>query len=200
MNYLSLARTLTENKKEIFNLQDLEALFPDTAQKTIKNNLTRWVGKGYVRRLRRNIYELVSPEKQAPDYYLANQLYSPSYVSLETALSYYGIIPEEAAAVTSVSTKTTRTFRNYRGVFTYKTIKKKAYTGYLLARIEGYKTLIADKEKALADYVYLRLQDGETDFHHERLNHSKLRKRKALIYAEKYNKKTYEKIKELLEK
>ncbi len=200
MNYLSLVRVLTENKRGVFSLQDLEVLFPDTARKTVKNNLTNWVGKGYVRRLRRNVYELVLPGKQVPDYYLANRLYSPSYVSLETALSYYGIIPEEAAAVTSVSTKTTRTFRNYRGVFTYRTIKKEAYTGYLLARIEGYKTLIADREKALADYVYFRLLDGETNFSHERFDLSKLRKGKVLVYAGKYNKKTCERIRELFVK
>ncbi|MBN2251973.1 MAG: hypothetical protein JW724_07870 [Candidatus Altiarchaeota archaeon] len=200
MNYLSLERILKENGKALFSLQDAEALFPGTAPKTVKNNLSNWVGKGLVRRLRRNVYELVSPGKEVPDYYLANSLYSPSYVSLETALSFYGIIPEEAAAVTSVSTKPTRTFRNQRGLFIYRTCKKEAYTGYRIMRIEGYKTLIADREKAFVDHIYFRLLEGEKDYSHERFDLSKVRKGKSRGYAKLFDKKTHKTVEELLSK
>jgi len=64
-------------------------------------------------------------ERTVPEYFLANRLYAPSYVSLENALSFYGIIPEEAAAVSSVTTKPTRVFRNHYGTFTYRTCKRR---------------------------------------------------------------------------
>ncbi|MBN2014012.1 MAG: type IV toxin-antitoxin system AbiEi family antitoxin domain-containing protein [Candidatus Altiarchaeota archaeon] len=201
MDYFTLSKTLKEKKMVLFTLRDIEALFPTTARKTIKNNLTNWLRKGYLERLRRGLYEVVEPgtPTRVPDYYLANRLYAPSYVSLEAALSFYGIIPEEAASATSVSTRPTRIFRNKHGTFIYRNCKKEAFTGYQMTKIEGYKTLIADREKAFVDFIYFRLLDGEKDFTHERLNLTRLKAEKTIKYAAKYNKRTRETIKELLE-
>jgi len=127
MKYLSLIERIKGSENTVFSLQELETLFPDTTQKTIKNNLTNWLRSGRVMRLKRNLYEVVVPgrERTVPEYFLANRLYAPSYVSLENALSFYGIIPEEAAAVSSVTTKPTRVFRNHYGTFTYRTCKRR---------------------------------------------------------------------------
>lgn len=202
MDYVGFLNTLRRNKMELFTLQDVEVLFPKTKPKTIKNNLGNWLAKGYLKRLKRNLYECVQPggKQHIPDYYVANRLYQPSYVSLEAALSFYNIIPEEAAEVTSITTKPTRAIRNRYGVFTYRTCKKDAFMGYRIMKIMGYKTLIADREKALVDFIYYRQLDGETDFSEERFNLSTMRLRKTREYAKKFNKKTVETVKELTKK
>ena len=88
------------------------------------------------------------------NYFIANKLYEPSYVSLSTALSYYSVIPETVYAVTSVTTKAPREYTTTKGDFIYQKIKKEAYTGYGLKQIDKEKVLFAEPEKALADYLY----------------------------------------------
>lgn len=96
-----------------------------------------------------------------PDYHIANRLYEPSYVSLDSALSHYQILPETAAQVTSVTTKPTRRFLNAHGLFLYFTVRPKAYTGYVLARLQGVAVRLADPEKAVMDRLYAGLRRGE---------------------------------------
>lgn len=203
MNYVGFLRMLRRNGLVLFTLHDVEMLFPKTKPKTIKNDLTNWLAKGYITRLKRNLYECIQPSDKThiPDYYMANKLYQPSYVSLEAALSFYNMIPEEASEVTSITTKPTRTIKNKYGVFTYRTCKKNAFLGYRIMRIDGYRTLIADREKALVDFIHYRLFDGELDFKEERFNKqmpSKLSLRKVHGYAKKFNEKTLEAIKKIL--
>ena len=88
------------------------------------------------------------------EYLVANKLYSPSYVSLETALSHYHIIPETVYTVTSVTTKTTREFVTPWLTFSYQKIKLSAFTGYTPRREKGTIVHIAEPAKAVADYLY----------------------------------------------
>ena len=205
MKYLKLSATLRNKKMYIFTLKDLENLFPEENLKTIKNNLTRWLSKGYFTRLKNGVYELMehSPEIKTPDLYIANKLYRPSYVSLETALSIYSIIPDVAAGVTSITTRPTRTFKNRYGSFFYKTCKREAFTGYKLMQYDGLKVCIADKEKALVDFLYYRLRlGGGLDFEQERLNKKILGTinwNKAICYAKLFNKKTIKAVKKCRE-
>lgn len=205
MNYLELTSALRKHKIYLFTLEDLKNLFPEEKAKTIKNNFTRWLSKGYFIRLRRDLYEFVNygQELTIPDLYVGNRLYEPSYVSLETALSIYSIIPEVAAGVTLVTTRPTRIFKNKYGAFFYKTCKKKAFTGYFLMVYEGFKVCIADKEKALADFLYYRLRStSPLDFDEERFNKKVLKKlnwKKAFRYANLLNKRTYKWLKKCKE-
>ncbi len=75
----------------------------------LRRQITEWVAKGYILVLKRGIYMLSEEFRvtRCSNYFLANQLYTPSYVSLESALSYYGLIPEAVYATTSVTTKKT---------------------------------------------------------------------------------------------
>lgn len=193
MDYLRFERTLQSHRLTLFTLQDIQYLFPGQKVKTIKNNLGRWLAKGYCRRLKRNLYELLEPGKHAnpPDFLLANRLYSPSYVSLETALSFYGMIPEVAASVTSVTTRPTRTFKNRYGSFYYRTCKPSAFTGYGLVVYEGAKVAMADREKALVDFLYFRARSGHLFSTKEdrwsRPLLQKLRWRRAFQYAALFN-------------
>ncbi len=196
MDYLKFLAALKSNGLQLFSLRDVENIFPESNKKTIKNNLINWLNKGYIRRLKRNLYEYTEPgaESRLPDLYIANNLYSPSYISLETALSFYNIIPETTAQVTSVTTKPTREFRNSYGVFVYHSCKKRAFAGYRIIMYERYKIAIADREKALVDFLYFRLRRGiSLDFREERFDKKILKKlewNKAIRYAKLFNIKT----------
>ena len=200
MRYVELLSTLRRNKVSIFSLRDIKNMFPDANVATLKNNLTNWLKKGYMERLKRDLYACVEPilESEIPDFYIANRLYTPSYVSLETALSLYNIIPEIAAQVTSVTTKPSREFKNRHGVFMYRSCRKRAFTGYRIVVYEGYKVLIADEEKALVDFLYFKQRQGlSIDFEEERFDAEILKGiewKKAEEYAELFNKVTITKL------
>jgi hypothetical protein len=84
---------------------------------------------------------------------LANLVYGPSYVSLDYALAYYGLIPEGVEALTSVTPNRPRRFSTPVGLFIYRQIPARAYEEGMV-RVEGEHNqafLIASPEKALAD-------------------------------------------------
>src|SRR3989338_3297683 len=173
MNYIKASASLTGRDIRLFTTRDLLNLFPHEKAKTMRNNLTRWAHKGYFLSLKRDLYEFpgYGRSSKTPDLYVANRLYEPSYVSLETALSIYSIIPDIAAGVTSLTTRPTRLFKNRYGSFYYRTCTRRAFTGYMLMRYEGFKVNIADKEKALVDFFYYRLRRfGSLDFKEERIS------------------------------
>ena len=87
---------------------------------------------------------------------LANLIYGPSYISLEYALSFYGLIPERVETVTSVTNKRNKLFSTPLGVFSYKYISPSIYSyGITLYEIDkNHSILIATKEKALSDKLY----------------------------------------------
>lgn len=122
-----------------------------------RNNLTRWCRKGLLVKLRNEYYAF--PEyRQVPGFsrYVANRIYSPSYISLHSALSFYGIIPEEVVQLTSVTTLKTARFENDFGSFHYQNVKASLYFGYDIKMLsDGRGVLMATPEKALLDLLYL---------------------------------------------
>lgn len=146
----------------IFSVRDTEIIFPGRDKAVFSLQFHQWCRKGWIRRLKRGLYEITYPEPFVmSDLYVANRLYEPSYVSLETALSHYQILPETAAQVTSVSPKPTRRFRNSHGLFTYFTVRPKAFTGYKLIQLQGQTVRIAEPGKAVVDRLYAGLRRGE---------------------------------------
>ncbi|MBU0579246.1 hypothetical protein KJ628_04750, partial [Patescibacteria group bacterium] len=92
--------------------------------------------------------------------YLANKLRSPSYLSLDYALSKYNLIPEAINSWTSITSKSTRTYQNILGLFNYKSIKKDLFMGYEEISSDGYDIYLASKAKALFDFLYLKRNLG----------------------------------------
>jgi predicted transcriptional regulator of viral defense system len=127
-----------------------------------------------------------------------NKLYSPSYVSLELALSYHGVIPETVYEITSVTTKATRRFETLGKIFSFRKIKKSAYTGYGIEKQGGLSFYIADAEKAFVDANYLRMLNDQKPI--SRFNKEKIDSNKALHYAKLFgNSKLISIIKTILE-
>jgi predicted transcriptional regulator of viral defense system len=122
-----------------------------------RNNLTRWCRKGLLVKLRNQHYAF--PEyRQVPDFsrYVANRMYAPSYISLHSALSFYGMIPEEVVQLTSVTTLKTAKFENPFGTFHYQNVKTPLFFGYEIKMMQnGRGLMFATPEKALLDLLYL---------------------------------------------
>ena len=136
-----------------FNVNQVRLWEPDFD----RNCLTRWCRKGLLVKLRNEWYAF--PEyKQVPDFerYIANRIYAPSYISLHSALSFYGMIPEEVLGLTSVSTLKTAKFENIFGTFSYQNVKESLFFGYEpKTMLNGRTILFATPEKALLDLLYL---------------------------------------------
>jgi len=135
--------------------------------------------------------------------YIASAVYTPSYLSLERALSYYGMIPESVFQYTSVTSRKTQSYTILQKNYTYQKIKPSLMFGYDVIDADGYKIRIGQPEKVLLDYFYLHphIIDPE-DFEWLRLNVFTLQElidqEKLLIYAVKYPKKTQKTIQSLL--
>lgn len=147
--------------------------------------LLRYTRLELIWQIRRGLYAMRNEELHP--WIVANKLYRPSYISMETALSYHGMIPETIYSVTSVTTKITREFTACETVFLYHTIKYDAYTGYAPLDIEGDTILIAEPEKALADYLYF-VHLGKKDLN-ERLNCKGIKKQAFWNYLKLFNRK-----------
>ena len=122
-----------------------------------RDRIGRLVASGDIIRIRRGLYAFPAPLRKRPILreQLANLIFGPSYVSLESALSYHGLIPERVEAVTSVTTGRSRVFETPFGVFSYRmqTPSRYAVGAQLLPEIEP-AFLMASQEKALADKVW----------------------------------------------
>jgi len=115
------------------------------------------VRRGELLRVRKGLYAIAPEYRQSALSLeiLANTLYGPSYLSLEYALSWYGMIPERVTELTSVCLGRTRLFPTEVGNFSYCSIKSSAYKeGYDLISIpDGRSFLMATREKALVDII-----------------------------------------------
>src|SRR5690242_18743461 len=136
-----------------FNIHQVYAWKPDFD----RNNLTRWTKKGYLIRLRQG-YFAFSEYRGKSDYafYFANRIYRPSYISLHTALAFYGMIPEAVTQITSITSLKTISFINDFGEYTYRNVKESLMFGYELKPMGDKRTMqFATPEKAMLDLLYL---------------------------------------------
>jgi len=138
----------------VISLADIRKAFPDFDPK----NLVNWQKKGYITKLKNACYIFCDLKQSEHTLSLiANKLYEPSYVSLESALSYYNIIPEGVYSIQSISTRKTKVFNTPAGTFHYFSLKSPLYFGYrLISEGVPYPYRLASPEKAILDFLYLR--------------------------------------------
>jgi predicted transcriptional regulator of viral defense system len=145
-----------------FTTQDLAVLFPGSEDRRY-GLVKRALASGEIIRIRRGLYCL-APKYQKKSlnlYALAQHVYGPSYISLESALSWHGWIPEQVQAVTSVSFKKSKEFATGLGVFSFERVPQRVFYTEVerLTDASGNVFLMATPWKALADYVYARKKD-----------------------------------------
>jgi predicted transcriptional regulator of viral defense system len=176
----------------VFTLQDLYLIDPSFRQAT----LYAWVKKGWLIKLKNNCYVLRDFKARDYDLYLlSNQIYKPSYISLELALNHYGVIPEAVFVITAVSTKKTQCFENELGTFQYQSISERLYFGFSNIRAQDRNIQIATLEKSILDYLYLNSAiSSKSDFYGLRWNKEVLTEKinwnELNLYLNVFNNKT----------
>ncbi|MEA3441854.1 MAG: hypothetical protein U9R58_16380 [Chloroflexota bacterium] len=133
----------------------------------IRRQLSRWKEAGKVYQLRRGLYALAPPyQKVRPHPFLvANRIVPASYVSLQSALAYYGMIPEYVPVTTCVTTGRQGYWETPLGDFNYRHIQVGFFNGFHFIGVdEEQSVFIASREKALLDLVYLQPGGDSTDY------------------------------------
>jgi predicted transcriptional regulator of viral defense system len=136
-----------------FNINQVYAWQPDFE----KNNLTRWTKQNLLVKLRNSWYSfpdyLKNPNIQ---HFVSNKIYSPSYISLHSALAFYGIIPEAIVHTTAVSSLKKSNFENVFGSFSYQQILPELMFGNEQKTfLHKHSLIFATPEKAILDLLYL---------------------------------------------
>lgn len=124
-----------------------------------RDKITWLLKKGVLLRVKKGLY-VFGPDYARGAYsveILANLIYGPSYISMEYALSHYGLIPERVEVVTSVTPKRDKEFKSPVGLFTYRYLHPRKYSvGVIYRDIGEFRySLMASPEKALADLIAL---------------------------------------------
>lgn len=147
----------------------------DVKPQEVRRQLSRWREAGRLYQLRRGLYALAPPfQKVKPQpFVVANRLVRASYVSCQSALAYYGLIPEYVPVVTSVTTARPGRWETPLGVYEYHHLKTPLLSGYRLTELGGgQQAFVATPEKALLDLIHLQPAGDAPDYLRElRLQH-----------------------------
>lgn len=158
----SLSRLYDELKTDVLPLNFITSALEGKTDDAKKSLLKRACQKGDLIRIKRGLY-LVG-EKQRKNHFssflIANYMVEPSYVSLESALSFYGLIPEAVYTTTSVTTKIGLEQKTPVGQFSFTYLKTAYFNfGFYQLNDDGNKFLIATPLKALMDYIILKKKE-----------------------------------------
>ncbi len=166
MTYLTFKQTL--QAFPVFSVREIEKHFPGFDNR----RLVEWQEKGYIQKLRNRFYRFMDQEvDEAYLFYCANTIYAPSYVSLESALSIHGFIPEGVFQITSCTTLKTNRFDTPIAAFAYRNVKPALFFGYQLRKWNARHYAIAGPEKTIIDYLYLHNEiESPADFESLRWN------------------------------
>lgn len=143
-------KTLLE-KFPVFTSADIQKAFPDFDRR----RLVEWQQKGYIRKILKGVYYFRDyPVNDSFLYFVSNRIYKPSYVSLNSAMAYYNLIPEAVYLNTGISTLNTRMLETPLGNFKFRHVKPELFFGYKLVEMGGKIIKMAEPEKLILDYCY----------------------------------------------
>lgn len=143
--------------KAAFTFREAALVERESSLPGLRLRLHRWVKQGALLRIRREVYAF--PERPVTLAEQIRALYFPAYVSLETALSLQGLLPDVPFENTLVTTRATRFFQTVWGRFRFRHIHPRLFLGY------DPQTLLAEPEKTVLDFLYYyrcRLQPAES--------------------------------------
>lgn len=163
----------------VFSVKDIRKRYPGFDNR----RLVEWQQKGYLLKVRRGYYCFAEKKGEQFLYFAANKICAPSYVSLESALAYYSLIPESVFMTTSVTTKNTCSYDTAIGNFEYRHIKPSLFFGYRLLQ-KKFTIKIAEPEKVILDYLYLNKLNTVEEISEMRFNEIRV---KELIDFKKLN-------------
>ncbi|MEZ0611381.1 hypothetical protein ACAW74_22915 [Fibrella sp. WM1] len=167
MNFYAFQQAFQD--RAVIPVNDVLKQFPDFDTR----RLVEWQDKGYLQKIINKYYTWPNqPLTTAKLFFTANRLCANSYVSLWSALRWYGFIPEGVYQVFSVTTRPTHNFDSSLGYFQYQHVKPDLFFGYRPVASSDGDFLLAEPEKALLDTFYLTpaIRD-QLDLDGLRLNH-----------------------------
>ncbi len=170
MRLVEIIKILKETKVKILSLSDLKKLLDIENDNTAYKIAEKLIGEKFLLRIKKGTY--ISTFNSPKDFELANALYVPSYISFESALSYYGILSQFPYSTTSVSPKKTKKITVEGKEYSYTQISRKLYWGF---RREG-QIIIASQEKALLDMLYITAK-GRRKVELDELDYSSINKK-----------------------
>jgi len=165
--------------KSYFSLQDLSKII-DLEKNSLKVAVSRAVKNKKIIKLTNGLYSKNIHDISWEN--LAVNIYSPSYISFESALNYYNILSQQTASITLATNKRKKNINIYDHSIVYRHIKDELFWGYV--KQDDY--LIAEPEKAFLDLAYLSL-NGYGHFDPEEINLDILNKEKLVKYLKKFN-------------
>lgn len=147
----------------VFSFNDILKWFPKTKTDTLKVQLNQWLKNKKIIRLKKGLYYYARIDLE-DSFFIASKLYFPSYISLETALNYYGLIPDVPQTIASITNLTTAKFANAFGNFFFHKIQAKYFFGWRTIKNQKQNLFynMACPEKAAADFLYFNLSQFQT--------------------------------------
>jgi predicted transcriptional regulator of viral defense system len=131
---------------------------PDSRYSKVK----RLLAEQKLLRIRRGLYCITDHAVNLHPFALAQYIYGPSYISLESALSFHGLIPETVFTVTSATGRRAKDFGTPLGVFSYLHLpSENLFTGIELVKENGYTFFMAKPWKAICDYIFCYKKDWD---------------------------------------
>jgi len=133
----------------------------------VRRQLSRWAGNGRVNRLRRGLYALAPPYRKviAHPFVIANRMVRPSYVSLQSALGFHGLIPESVPVTTSITTGRPGEFSTPLGTFVFRHVRTPLFQGFREVEMGNRQpAFVATAEKALLDLLYLEKNSDSEEY------------------------------------
>jgi len=125
----------------------------------VRRQLSRWTRAGRLYQLRRGLYALAPPFRKAKPhpFLIANHMVRPSYVSLQSALAHFGLIPEYVPVTTSITSLRPGRWETPLGIYEFRHVKPDIFRGYRLTDLgAGQQAFVAAPEKALLDLIHLQ--------------------------------------------
>ena len=170
MRIVDIINIIRKSGVRIVSLHDLKKLLDIEKDNTSYKIAEKLIAEKFLLRLKKGVY--LSAFNPPGSFEIANAIYTPSYISLESALNYYGILAQFPYSVTSVSPKKSKKLLIDEKEFEYVQISHKLYWDF---RREG-QALIASPEKALLDMIYI-VSKGLRRIEFEDLDYSPINKR-----------------------
>lgn len=154
---IAIEKNLQQYNTHIIDHATLSSILINNGYTGINDKINKLKKEGLIETLKRGLYLHKSPfaKTNISKEIIANTMLSPSYISFDYALYYYGLIPESVFDVTSATTKRSKLFKTDNSIFSFKHVKKELFSvGLVIESIKNGNFLIATKEKALCDKVY----------------------------------------------
>lgn len=180
LTIMKILQSFEEKRLKFVTEAEFGRLFKIDNQNTLDKTLQRLNKNAILKRAIKGKYVLAGADYD--DFELANFIVQPSYVSFESALSFYGILPQFAYSITSVTTKRTKKIY-FAKEFEYTHLNRNLFWGF----VKNKNFLIATPEKALLDTLYLFLK-GLRKVDLDELDYTLLDKKVLKNYLRKINK------------